>query len=178
MKTQGNERMTEIYNVVGSPEKPITDAARAYGPIVEQVDGALVEVTYAGARTISLGNYEFVRIQIGARVRVAPEASADASFDAVLAFVSEILAREEALVRKSPREDGPMADLPGVRREVWVEYGMTLNAKVKYESHKIDIGLSRPIGDDEDARQAMTALEAYLSQRAAAERDRLQGTGA
>jgi hypothetical protein len=175
MKTQGNERMTEIFNVVGSPETPVMDAARAYGPIVEQADGALVEVTYAGARTISLGNYEFVRMQIGARIRIAPGESADAAFDAVNAFVGEIIAREEALVRKNPRDDGPLENLPGVRREVWVEYGMTLNAKVKFESHRLDIGLSRPLGDQEDARVAMADLESYLSKRAAAERDRLKG---
>lgn len=176
-KTQGNERYTETYAVTGQPERPVTDAARAHGPLVEQRGGDVLEMTYAAGRTISLGNFEFVRIQIGARVGYVPvpDANYDAAFDAVQAFVDAVLVREEALVRRTPVPEGALPPLAGVNRVVWVEYGMTLNAGIKYESHKLDIGLSRPIGDDEDPAAAMAALETYLAQRVAAQRDRLRG---
>ena len=178
MKTQGNERMTLTHNVVGESEKPITNAIRPYGPVVDQVEGQMVDVSYAAGRTISLGNFEFVRILIGARVRIADLAAVDAAITGVQQFVGEVLGREEALVRKQPVGSGSLPPLDGVRREIWVEYGMTLNAGVKYESHKVDLGLSRPLGDEEEAEGAMAELEAYLSQRVGAERDRLQGKNA
>ena len=175
MKTQGNERMTRTLNVVGAQEQPMSDASRPYGPVVDQVDGSLVEVTYASGRTVSIGNFEFVRIQIGARVRIADAGAVDAAFVGVQNFVDAVIGREEALVRKQPVLDGPLPTLDGVRREIWVEYGMTLNSKIKYESFRVDLGLSRPLGDGEDAEAAMLALETYLSQRVSDERDRIKG---
>ncbi|MFA4971187.1 MAG: hypothetical protein WC683_01150 [bacterium] len=177
--TVGTERCTETYQVKGSPDRPVRDADRPFGPIAVQQGGDLVETMFALGRTISLGNYEFVRIQIGARVGFDPTASLmpDEALDAVRAFVGEVLDREEALVRNSPREEAPLPPLPGKRRFLWVEYGMTLNAAVRFEMHKLDLGLSRPIGDDEDAEEAVAALQEYLSQRIAAERERLRGGG-
>lgn len=177
-KTQGNERYTETYkNNREGTEKPVMDAAREYGPGVVQEGGDTMDLTFSAGRTISLGNYEFVRIQIGARGGFVPVPNAeyDAGYDKLKAFVSEILAREEAMVRKSQRKPEELPALEGTNRVVWVEYGLTINAAVKMESHKIDIGLSRPIGDDEDAASAVDALETYLAQRISAERDRLRG---
>jgi len=175
MKTQGNERMTRTYNVVGAQEQPMTDISRPYGPVVDQQDSQMVEVTYAAGRTVSLGNYEFVRIQIGARVRIADLGKVDEAFIGVQQFVDAVINREESLVRKQPVSSDPLPTLEGVRREIWVEYGMTLNAKVKFESFKVDLGLSRPLGDSEDADAAMVALESYLSQRIDTERGRIRG---
>ena len=175
MKQQGNERFTETYNVTGQAERPVTDAAREHGPVVDQQGGDTLDVSYAAGRTISLGNFEFVRILIGARTGVDPEADQDSSLDAIKSFVIEILSREEALVRRISREDLPLPPLDGVNRVLWVEYGLTMNAGVKYESHKVDIGLSRPIGDGEDPAAVMASMETYLADRASAERDRLRG---
>jgi hypothetical protein len=175
-KTQGNERYTENYAVTGQPDRPVADAVRDFGPVVDQKGGDTLDLSYAAGRTISLGNFEFVRILIGACVGYVPVPSVqDGAFDEVKAFVTEILAREEAMVRRAQREQAALPPLPGVNRVIWVEYGLTLNAGIKYESHKVDIGMSRPIGDGEDPAEAMAAMETYLAQRVAAERDRLRG---
>ncbi len=175
MKTQGNERLTETYAISGEPERPVRDAAREYGPVADHQDADTVDVTFAAGRTISLGNYEFARVQIGARVGVDPAADQDAVVAGVQAFVAEILAREEALVRRVQRVPDPLPHLEGRKRMVWVEYGMTLNAAQRFESHKIEVGISRPIGDAEDAAAAVDALQQYLAARVGAERDRLRG---
>ncbi len=176
-KKQGDERITEQYRSNGE-DMPVRDAARNYGPTVDQQGGDMMELTYSAGRTISLGNFEFVRIQIGAKVGRNADVDndkCDMKFDKVKAFVCEVLDREEALVRKVTREPEALPALSGVNRAVWVEYGLTINAAAKFESHKIDIGLSRPIGDNEDASEAMTALETYLAQRISDERERLRG---
>lgn len=177
-KTQGNERYTETYkNNREGTEKPVMDAAREYGPGVVQEGGDAMDLTFATGRTISLGNYEFVRIQIGARCGFVPVPNAeyDAGYDKLKAFVAEILAREEAMVRNSNRKPEELPVLDGTNRMIWVEYGLTINAAAKMESHKIDIGLSRPLGDDEDAAVAVETIQTYLAQRISAERDRLRG---
>lgn len=176
-KTRGNERVTEVYAVANEPDRPVRDAARDHGPLVEQAAGDTVDASYTAGRTISLGDFEFVRIAIGARTgRLPGDAGSDTdAFEAIQAFVGEVLAREEALVRRTQREPQPLPPLPGIRRMIWVEYGLTLKAAVRYESHKVDIGLSRPLGDGEDAGAALAAIQEYLAARVAAERDRLRG---
>lgn len=174
-KTQGSENSSHTYAVVGSPDQPRTEENGPYGPVVEQRGGDLETVTFSIGRTISLGNYEFVRILIGAKQSVPDGGYSSDAFADVESFVCEILAREEALVRKRPRENGPLPVLSGINRSVWVEYGLTLNAGVKFESHKVDVGLTRPIADDEDMVDVLSALQRDLSVRVNDKRTQLRG---
>lgn len=175
MRTRGNERRTETYAVAGQDERAVADAAREYGPAVDQRDGDLEDLTYAAGRTISLGNYEFVRIQIGVRAGFAPGVDREAAFDTLQAWVAGVLGREEALVRQKAAPEQPLPALEGAQRLLWVEYGLTLNGKARFESHKVDLGVSRPLGDGEDAGAALEELQAYLSQRIDIEKSRVRG---
>jgi len=180
MMTRGQERRSEVYSVVGSSDRPVAEGTREWGPEVRQSDGDVTDITYAAGRTISLGNYEFARVMVTVRGGWSPgdETVYDAALDAVRAFATAVLAREEAEVRGRPLkgEAAAIPALPGVRRLVGIEYGLTLNAGVKFESHKIECGITRPLADGEDAVEAVEALQEYLSKWAGSERDRLRGS--
>jgi len=182
--SNGNERFVREHVVSGEEPTPVQEAHRDFGAPVLQQDEPMADIAFANGRTISMGSYQFARVQIGVRV-VIPELAgvpfavrqekSSGIIDQLSRFVQEVLAREEALIRRIAREDQPLPMVPGVRRSVWVEYGLTLNAAAKFESHKIEIMLSRPLAEGEDAGLAMQEVEAYLAQRVNQERERVQG---
>ena len=86
---------------------------------------------YSEGRTISLGNYQFARITVGAKAN---------SLDDAINFTNEALNRE---VSKLTGESYEFQLLPQVN-EVELEYGLTLKI-AKFESGRIDVSASLPV---------------------------------
>lgn len=181
MYQEGSERIMRIKTKKEfgeTIETPVTDAERPCGALVFHADVLTEDFPYARHRTISLGNYEFARIQIGVQYGLplgTAAAEQEAALESARAFVREFLAREEAHVRRAPREVQALPVLPGIKRVVWVEYGLTLSSKVKMEGYKVDMGWRRPIADGADAAAAVTQLQDAMGNRIEEERNAIRG---
>lgn len=73
---------------------------------LSKVEGPAVEVGVSLGRTVSLGNFEFVRIDVSVRVPCpADDAAANQMFERAVAWAGERLTREVQKVAPTPAPD-------------------------------------------------------------------------
>lgn len=176
---QGREFHTHTHKKDGD-EGVLKDEFKRDGEWARQDHDRADDCNVAAGITISRGNYQFARIDIGLTFVFDPAViEEDAAFDVAQAIVDEMLAREEAEIRGSTRTTSALPKFgleQGIRgRSVYVGYGLTLNGAAKFESHRIDIGRTRRIADDADLAAEFEKLGEQISERITVEREKVEG---
>lgn len=130
------------------------------------------EARYSRGITISLGEFEFARVEITLSA---------AGTDRVLLVeqmrdvAAEYLAREEALITGVPRENQAYGPVAALRRVVGIGYGMTLRGEGKRETVKFDVHCTEPIDDGASVGDALERVRAWIEMRAREEKAAVQG---
>ena len=118
-----------------------------------------------GHRTICTGRFAFARVGVSMQVNVMAD-QRDEAFEYVRGVVTEILEREESGLRNRERENGIIEDATVKMwgRVIEINYGLTIPFP-NYESKKIEIGMTEPIGDDEPLEEAIERVQAWILER-------------
>jgi len=178
-KKQGREFHTHTHKADGE-EGIVKDEFKRDGEWAKQDSDKFDNCNVSAGVTISRGNYQFARIDIGLNYSFDDEQiTEDEAFNVAQSIVDEVLGREEAEIRGVARDRTDLADFgksEGIEgRSVYVSYGLTLNGSAKFESHRIDIGRTRYVGDAEDLTAEFEKLGEQLGERITAEREKLEG---
>lgn len=175
--TQGKDALT--HTVGKDPAKLVKEKAVNDGKMAEWTDEDTESLSVSFGRTISLGNFEFARVNLGIMVGlpypVVQEAH-DAAYKRMYEAVEEVLDREEAFIRGEEREFHPI-DLNGigVKVAVWIDYGLTFKKK-GMDSNKVDISASRKLTDGSDFEEKVNELEKEVGDRIGAYKEMVLGT--
>ena len=127
-------------------------------------------VTFGSGVTVTIGEYEFARIEV--RVHQAGD-NRDRLYEESKSVAMEFLEREEADATGLPRESQPYGVLTGERREVEVLCGLTLRAASG--TRKVDVGLKEVLDPDEKPGDGLERCKIWLDHRLRSERNRLLG---
>jgi hypothetical protein len=129
--------------------------------------GERMRISASAGRTISLGNFEFARVTVTVSASVGRD-----QFAALKAAVDEIIEAEEASL-KGEESARPEVDVPGTDREIRIEYGMTVSLK-RYESAKVDVGITQPISDDDDFATKLAEVQSWVGDTLMAEVEKVK----
>lgn len=176
---EGREHVTVGYRV-NSKDVPVRETYNGTGRYAEYMEDNVnrTKVNVSSGRTISLGNYNFARVSVGMEVSVGDKSDKEEAFDAVKAVVDEILAREESNIRDEKRESVPLGFNIDCKCVVlYVDYGLTLAAKARFESNKIDISVVEPISDDEFIEDGYKRIQSFIEEKIVDEQRKLQEDG-
>ena len=134
----------------------------------------LFPVSLSTGRTISLGQYEFARIEVGVDA-IGPVQFAPAYYKWAEAMGAELLAREVASAKDQKRKPGPLPDPPdGLQLVILrLQYGLTMSTG-KFESAKADVGLSLPSSPDH-IHETWVELEKFVSDRITQQVNKVRG---
>lgn len=176
---QGREFHSHVQKKDGE-EGILKDEFKRDGAWAKHAADAADNCSASAGLTISRGNYQFARIDVGLTFSFAPDTIAESdAFDIAHGIVDEILSREEAEIREVARAAHPLAGFgpsEGITgRSIYLAYGLTLNGAAKFESHRIDIGRTKRVADDADLCAEFIALGEQLGERITLERARIEG---
>lgn len=149
------------YRLVRSSER--TEGA----PVNREV--SLETTKLSEGRTISLKAYETARITVGLTINGVHLREARL-------IVTEMLNREVAHAMGQDRKPQSLnfGDLEApLGAVVSVEYGRTVPLQAKYHSAKVDVGVSMPVREPEDPKQAVKMLEDTYKQVSAQVADQI-----
>lgn len=132
---------------------------------------------YAQAgRTISLGDFQFARFDVGIGAHYDERAvSEDDLFDELQAIVDEVCEQEEAEIRGTPREQATLeigTKCTGI--VLTISYGLTLKGEQRFESHRVDLSRSRFVNDGADINAEFVKLQEWVGDRIEAEREKIE----
>ncbi len=158
----------------GGSEKLVKEYVYDAGKPAEQTTCDTEDMVVSMGRTISLGNYEFSKVNVGIKIGLldSSEAVRDQTYALMLQGVKCILDREEADVRgqKSLELKFPPLDGIGVKRSVWLEYGLTIKGG-GMDSFKVDVALSRHVSDTDSIEKTILELSEEIGVRIGVEAD-------
>lgn len=121
-------------------------------------------------RTISLGDFNFARVDCGVEFAVG---SGDATETARM-VVSEVLEREIAAITGNARKKGDLSVMDGLKgRRIHVTYGMTKSLKA-YESARFDVTVDEPVADGVSFEEALASVQAVTGRFIEAELKRVK----
>ena len=144
--------------------------------IAEHNDALQCSVSVQGGRTVSLKQFEFARITVAMRTGVKDPEKRDEAYDQCLGVVNEILNRECSKIAGDKRDDEAIAwTVEGGQRTVTIEYGLTVSL-ARYESAKVDIGITQPISDDADIEKEIEALQKWTEEKIAKEDSKIRNS--
>jgi len=154
------KKTDEEHGGMGMPVHLKVDAQEPIFPVIVQ-DG----------RTVPLGDYQFARVNVGLSA-VAPVQFHKQAWEWAEAWITEMIAREEASINKSGREEEPAPVPPDcIKMLVFrLEYGMTV--KIGKGFAKIDVGASRPCVP-ETMDQEWGVLDKFVTDRIREKRKKL-----
>ncbi len=166
------DRMVRAKVLPSNKEVDQRDPSPAVGEPVSD----LVGIRYAAGRTISLGSFSFARIFLKMSVSVARK-DTELGYAHARAVVDEIVNRETALLRGEARPAVALSSPTAI--QVWapelsLDYGLTIPTQ-RFESSKVDVGITRPIGDGEELEAAAKDLQAWCQAQITNERERIVG---
>jgi hypothetical protein len=166
MQIQEGTRFTTVQR-----KKKATPAMKteSTGALAVQA-GSAMSVTASAGRTISLGSFEFARVT----VRVTASVGRD-QFASLQDAVNAIVEAEEASL-KGEESARPELDIPGTDRSISIEYGMTVSLK-RYESAKVDVGITQPISDDDDFATKLAEVQSWVGDTLLAEVEKVKPGG-
>lgn len=155
-------------------KKPVSDETTDRGIAVALDPREGVTEGYVIGRTIGTGEFEFARFDIELEATAGDRGLLIAWLRSV---VKEIADREEAQIVGSERQPLEMA-LSGC--EIWnrrlrISYGMTLQGKKRFESHRFDVQLRELIPADEGLEDAVQRFGEWLEVRVKEEIARVKG---
>ncbi len=157
----GNQKLVKEY---------VYDAGKPVEQTAEDTDDLVVSM----GRTISLGNFEFSRVNMGIRIGLHNPNSDERHLAHAMMIegVKHVLDREEASVRGQDviKKPFPKLDGFGVKRSVWLEYGLTIKGE-GMDSFKVDVALSRHVGDKDSIEQTIHELSEEIGVRIGEEAD-------
>jgi hypothetical protein len=119
------------------------------------------EIRVCHGRTINLGNYESARISVS---YTAMSDDYESAMESARGIVLEILAREVASLKGESRKPVSLGETVGSGAMVGLDYGLTLNLG-NFESAKIDIGVTAPVGDEEAVEDARSRISESCENR-------------
>lgn len=144
----------------------------------QEIEMSMTEVRVSAGRTVSLGNFEFARMNITMELR-CPVENVEWAHAYGRSVVHEVLEREVASLGTSERQKLPLAqppeDISGIM--IGVEYGLTISLK-KFESSKVDVGVTRPVTDGESIDDVVDKLQEYVGAKVKIESDKIRGVSA
>ena len=178
VKQEGREFHTHTQKKDGQ-EGVLKDEFKRDGEWAKHASDRADNCSVSSGVTVSRGNFQFARIDVGIRFRFDPEIiSEDDAYGIATSIVGEILSREESSIRGTVRS---VVSLPAfgspqgiVGRSIYVGYGLTLNGSQKFESHRIDVGRTMPIEDDSEIEAMFSDLGDQMGCRISQERDRIE----
>lgn len=178
-KQEGREFHTHTHKA-DNEEGIVKDEFKRDGAWAKHDEDRMDNCNVSAGVTISRGNYQFARIDIGLFYGFDPDViSEDESFEMAQTIVDEMLAREEAETRGIARDESDMPEFgtkQGIKgRSVYVGYGLTLNGAARFESHRIDVGRTRRVPDDADLEVELNKLGEQLGEKITLEREKIEG---
>lgn len=177
-KVSGRERLTHVLKKKGFVYLK-KEEAKGDGRYVERSDVSTERFELVNSRTISLSQFEFAKIGMGITAALEAPSSEDGKddfFRTARRAIDEILDREVANIRNEKYKNKPVVFDVGIKRSVWMSYGLTLPGEGRYESNKFEVAATRMVGDGDDMGAVIEELQDYLTDRIGEERDRICGT--
>lgn len=152
----------------GGAEKLVKEYVYEGGRPAKQTTDDTEDLVVSLGRTISLGSYEFSRVNMGIKVGLLSPTveERDEAHDLMLRAVRHVLDKEEASVRgqKIIEKEFPALDGFGVKRSVWLEYGLTIKGG-GMDMFKVDVALSRHVSDTGSIEQTVLDLSEEIGAR-------------
>lgn len=167
MQIQEGTRFTTVQR--SKKSSPVMET-EGTGEIAVQA-GSAMNVTASAGRTISLGNFEFARVTV--RLSAAIERDQFASLQEV---ANSVVETEERVLKGGEGSASDIGDIPGTDRSISIEYGMTISLK-RYESAKVDVGITQPISDDDDFATKLTEIQEWVASRLQEEVEKVKPGG-
>jgi len=144
----------------GNVERTAEGSVGSVGVEVASVKAATRSVRMG--RTVSLGDFNFARVDVG--VEFAPTASfVGDAVETLRKVVEEILEREIAAITSNTRKKGDLSEMDDLQgRKIHVTYGMTKSLKA-YESARFDVTVDEPVADGVAFEAALLAVQGLTS---------------
>lgn len=156
-------------------KRPVSDETTDRGLTVVRDERQGHEVSFSLGRTIGTGEFEFARFDVEMS---AMSADRDKLLERLRVAAKEIADREEAAIIGAERKTFTIDQLDS--DDVWnralrISYGMTLQGKKRFESHRFDVQLREPLPADETLESAVHRFGEWLEARVEEEKIRVKG---
>lgn len=179
MGAQKKQGKNSVVHTVGkNPAKLVEENMENDGKFAVQTDEDTQDESSSCGRTISLGDFQFARVNTGIGVGLpfgADKEARDLAHDRMEAAIDEVLDREEAFIRGQDRvHKYVVLNGLGVKISIWLDYGLTLKGKGR-DSHKFDISSSRYLSDGSDFEAQIEELSKEVGERVGKRKKKVLG---